>query len=102
MLKLKQDPGNWEKKNFGLRDFEIENKDNQLIGVVYSKENHHTSESLVTPQEAKFNALLISKAPKMAQALIDVRQALIDRNEGNESLQTKAIDTVLEGLTDES
>ena len=96
MLKLKQDPGAWEIEPTISKDYIILNEKGKNVADAFTG-GDNGSQSFVSDSEASFNADLIAKAPRMAQALVDIHSQLEDR--GSDEAIRIGIEFILKGLT---
>lgn len=96
MLKLKQYPGSWKIEPTISKDFIILNEEGKNVADAFSG-GENGSQNFPNQEEANFNALLISKAPEMAQALINISSQLEDR--GSDEIIRRGIEVILKDLT---
>ena len=96
MLKLKQNLGAWEIEPTMSKDYIILNEKGKNVADAFSG-GENGSQSFPNQDEADFNAILIAKAPKMAQALADIHSQLEDR--GSDEIIKTGIELILKGLT---
>lgn len=98
MLILKRPLQNWTADKINKGDYEIMNESKQNVCDIYSNEiMAGDPNKFPTVEEAEFNALLIKKAPAMAQALIDLHSQFKDS--GKMNIHALGIEAVLKGLT---
>ncbi len=96
MLKPKQPLQNWTARKINKGDFEIANEGLQNIADIYCREGMNDEMRYPTPKEAEFNALLIKKAPQMAQTLIDLHSQFKDS--GKMNIHALGIEALLKGI----
>lgn len=101
-LQFKQPLQDWTTKEEGegifLTDFDVINENKQIICKVFEREPSYQSDTFPTKKEAKFNSMLIKRAPKMAQALADLHSQLIDDGFEEDHVLFKGIESALKGL----